>query len=155
MTAHLGVCSQLSRCPEGLLLVVGGQCLSLVWVLLLLHFTCPSFPEPSAAALAQRLQTVTCSGHHGCGGQICSLRSGIWRAFPTQSRLGDCRKERGCQRLEVPVGLETEARLPGSASSSSFILYEERNGSHVTLLIFISLFLCKTQDSSQSFSFET
>lgn len=101
--------------PENLLLV-GRDCLRLVCVgRSLCFFTSPaqSFSAPSAAALAQPLQTVTGSGHME-GGGICSLRSGVGRAFPTLS-VWEAAPEKG--------GLPA----PGSAS----VGWRSRPGSQV------------------------
>lgn len=113
----------------------------------LLHFTCPVLfqkhlrqPWPS---LWRRLRA---QGTVGIGGWIRSLKSGVRRAFPTLSRLGDCSGKRGAASAwKCQCGLQIEARLPGSASSSSFIRDEGRNRSHRTLPNFISLFLYRRQ----------
>lgn len=104
------------------------------------------FPAPSAAASAWPWRTARRSGHRGHGGRIRRLRSGVRRAFPTLSRLGACSGKRGAASAQkCQCGLEIEARLPGSASSSSFIHDEARNRSHRALLNFLSLFLCRRQ----------
>lgn len=77
-----------------------------------------------------------------------NLQSEVWRraSFSHSERLGGCTGKRGAARAwKCQCGLEIQARLPGSASSSSFIHYEERNGSHVTLLNINPLFLCRGQ----------
>lgn len=131
---------------------VGRDCLGLVCVApaassrhlpsLFLHRLLQAWPSPCKRFLAQD----ACRGD-----RICSLRSGVGRAFPTL-RVWEAAPERGAVAARAwtcPCGLGTwpgdEARLPGSAPASSSIHYEERNGSHATLLNFTSLFLCRGQ----------
>lgn len=91
--------------------------LRLVWVAFLpLHFTCRVFSSITSRGLVPAPANSHSLRAHGYGGRVCSLRSGVRRAFPTLSRLRDCTGKPGAARpWKCQCGLEIEARLPGSS----------------------------------------